>query len=118
MNPLSLLLADPSACLRSLVLRDLFHRPPDDEELCELEEWLPADPLLSELLALQGPDGAWLMGVLSATRSGSGTVLSTAFALTRLGYLGLGGSHPAVKKGQNFFSPVKKRMGAGRWRIL
>jgi hypothetical protein len=55
----ALLLADPSPCLRRLVLRDLLGRGPGDAELAELDAASAADPLVGDLLAAQRPDGAW-----------------------------------------------------------
>jgi hypothetical protein len=79
MTWLPLLLADPSPCLRWLALRDLFHSPAHDPELEELAPQSASDPLAAETLA-QNDDGSWQ----SARRQ----IRMTAFALTRLGYLG------------------------------
>ncbi len=97
-----LLLADPSSCLRWLVLRDLFGRPPDDPELRELEPLRLADPRAAEVLALQDPDGSWPPGALAIGRAGGSRAMSTAFALTRLGYLGFDRSLPAVARGAEY----------------
>ena len=59
MSWLPLLLADPSACLRWLVLRDLFGRPADDPELVELAGLRQHDPLVTELLG--AARGRWLL---------------------------------------------------------
>lgn len=91
-----LLLADPSPCLRYLVLRDLFHRPTDDPELAELLPWREADPLAADILALQAADGSWRPGAMAIGRAGGSHTLMTALALTRLGYLGFDASLPAV----------------------
>jgi hypothetical protein len=94
---LPLLLADPSPCLRWLVLRQLFNQPADHPEVQELETLRPADPLVSELLALQQPDGAWARGTLGPGRKGS-HVHTTALGLLRLGYLGFDSRFPAVQR--------------------
>jgi hypothetical protein len=93
-----LLLADPSACLRYLVLRDLFGRPADDPELVELLPGRESDPLAAEILNLQGEDGSWRPGVLAIGRAGGSHMLMTGLALTRLGYLGFDASLPAVAR--------------------
>ncbi len=107
----ALLLADPSACLRWLVLRDLFGRPADDPELAELTALRQHDPLVTELLALQESDGSWHTGVLAASgRTGSRTLM-TAFALARLGYWGFDATHPAVSA----WGRIPVQPAAGRW---
>ncbi|MFZ6030674.1 MAG: hypothetical protein ACOYYS_23460 [Chloroflexota bacterium] len=97
-----LLLADPSPCLRYLVLRDLLHRPADDAELCELTLLREQDPLLADLLALQDADGSWPAGVLAIGRAGGSRTQMTALALARLGYLGFDGSFPPVARAAEF----------------
>jgi hypothetical protein len=54
-----LLLADPSASLRQLVLRDLMDTPDDDDEVRELDSLRLSDPLAAPVLDAQEPDGAW-----------------------------------------------------------
>lgn len=83
-----LLLADPSLCLRRLVLRDLFRLPDDHPERVELEALCPTDPLVAELLGLQEPQGSWKPGVLAVGAATGNRILATAFALARFGYLG------------------------------
>ncbi len=103
MTDLSLLLADPSACLRWLVLHDLYGRPDADPELAELAELRLRDPQVTELLGLQETDGSWRVGVLAAAgRIGGNRVQMTAFALARLGYLGFDRAHPAVSAGAEY----------------
>jgi hypothetical protein len=110
---LPLLLTDPSPCLRWLVLRDLFGRPADDPELQELAAGRQADGRVKEILALQEPTGAWPVGALALGRAGGSRVLSTAFALARLGYLGFDGEHPAVRRGAEFL--FSRQMPDGAW---
>jgi hypothetical protein len=88
MTWLPLLLADPSPCLRRLVLRDLFHRPAHDPELAELAPQQMSDPFVVEILALQNDDGSW--------QTGSESIRTTAFALARLGYLGFDNTHASI----------------------
>ena len=97
MTWLPLLLADPSPCLRYLVLQDIFHKPVDDVELLELAHLRETDPLILEILSLQESDGSWRPNSLASGRQGSNRILVTANALTRLGYLGFDSSNPGVK---------------------
>jgi hypothetical protein len=78
-----LLLADPSPCLRWLVLRDLFQRPADDPELQELAPLRAADERALEVLRLQDDDGSWPEGALALGRAGGRRVLMTAFEIGR-----------------------------------
>lgn len=110
-----LLLADPSPCLRSLVLRDLFHRGADDVELCELVELRDTDALAVDLLALQETDGSWKAGDLSWSSRG-GTDLMTALALGRLGYLGFGPDHSAVFRGAEYL--FLRQQKDGSWPLV
>ncbi|HTX90750.1 MAG TPA: hypothetical protein VMC09_05995 [Anaerolineales bacterium] len=107
-----LLLADPSACLRWLVLRDLYERPENDPEMLELDRLRREDPRLTEILALQSPDGSWPAGVLAVGRAGGSRVMMTGFALTRLGYLGLNRTHPAIERGAEFLFSRQKADGS------
>ncbi len=113
MTWLPLLLADPSPCLRYLVLRDLFHRPGDDAELLELLPQREADPLLRELLSLQAADGSWPAGALAIGRAGGSRTLMTALALTRLGYLGFEGSFAPVQGAAEFL--FSQQQADGGW---
>jgi hypothetical protein len=108
----SLLLADPSPCLRYLVLRDLFVRPPDDPELAELTPLRQTDPLLADLLALQAPDGSWPPNVLAVGRAGSSRTQMTAFALARLGYLGFDASFPPAARAAEFLFAQQRPDGS------
>ena len=91
-----LLLADPSPCLRLLVLRTLLGRPDDDAEVRELLDLRTADPLVTDLLAQQHEDGSW-SGIGS-----KGVLQGTAQALLRLGYLGFDEEFPPVQRAANF----------------
>ena len=106
-----LLLADPSAALRWLVLRDVLGRPEDDPEVQELGALREADPLVAGLVARQAADGAWAGdGVLAAGPGRS--VRATAQALARLGYLGLGPAHPAVRRGAEWLFAQQRPDGS------
>lgn len=113
MTWLPLLLADPSACLRWLALRDLFLRPEDDPELVDLGELRLHDRQVTELLSLQEADGSWRSGVLGATGRSGGRIFATAFALARLGYWGFDGSHPAVRGGAGYL--FNQQQNDGSW---
>lgn len=112
MTWLPLLLADSSPCLRWLVLRHLFKLPAGHAEIQELDALRLSDPLVSELLTLQQPDGSWARGTLSAGRKGS-HVHPTALALMRLGYLGFDASFPAVQRAAAYL--FRHQRADGSW---
>ena len=111
----ALLLADPSPCLRWIVLRHLLGRTENDPEVLELASLREGDPLVRSLAATQEADGSWLpqrvgpltYSVLSCWRGGAVHPAGgyakrgqlTALALARLGYLGFGPEHPTVRLG-------------------
>ena len=106
----ALLLADPSPCLRWLVLRDLLRRPEHDPEMCELTPLREGDPLVADLVARQAEDGSWAgLGVGAQ----AGALASTALALTRLGYLGFGPEFPAVAHGAAYL--LARQQPDGSW---
>ncbi len=106
-----LILADPSPCLRMLALCDLLGRPGDDPEVRELESLRETDALVTDLLARQGADGSWKGGD-PAWFLQSESILATAWALVRLGYLGFGPEHPAVCKGAEYLFAAQLQDGA------
>ena len=53
MNWIPLLLADPSPCLRLLVLQELLHKPESDLEVKELTEIRDLDPLIADFIKLK-----------------------------------------------------------------
>lgn len=105
-----LLLADPSPCLRKLVLTELLEASTDDPEVSELSELCRTDPLILNLLALQHANGSW-------TRVGGasqlGPLKGTALALTRLGYMGFGKDDPIVERGAEHLFSLQSE--AGDW---
>ena len=111
MTYVPLLLADPSPCLRMLVLRELLHRPEDDPEIRELAALRDADPLVANLLGLQAQDGSWEAGDLVGHAPG-GRLQTTSQALARLGYLGLGSDHPVVANGAEYLFSHQRDDGA------
>ncbi len=108
-----LLLADRSACLRILVLRELLDRPVDDPEVVELRGIQDDDPLVSSLLKTQSQDGSWKDAGSRAGSTEGGRLRATAFALMRLGYGGLDREHRAIKRGVEFVFAAMK--GNGTW---
>jgi len=112
-NWLPLLLADPSPCLRWLVLRELMARPDDDEEVRELSAFRLSDPLLTGLLGQQQSDGSWPRGEAVGT---GGAIQRTSQALMRLGYLGFGPDSPAVARGAEYLFDIQHE--DGHWPLV
>ncbi len=112
MNQIALLLADPSPCLRWLVLRDLFDRPPLDPERAALDSRRERDPLVTSILTLQEPDGSWAPNVLAAGRAGGSRTLMTALVLTRLGYLGFDGDFSPVAQAADYLFGQQQEDGS------
>lgn len=112
MTWIALLLADPSPILRLQVLRNLLGRPEDDDEVMELHQLAPADPLMQNILQGQQPDGSWSRNA-SGDTAASTAILATALALMRLGYLGLDTAVPAVKRGAEFL--FAQQLADGSW---
>ena len=106
-----LLLSDPSPILRMLVLRDLLHRSDDDPEIQELKTQRDTDPIVVDLLRRQLSDGSWER-VETRDNAPGGSLQATSQALTRLGYLGFGPEHPAVKRGAEFIFSLQRPDGA------
>jgi len=107
-----LLLTDPSPCLRWLVLRDLLADADDFGEAQELAHLRESDPLVVNLLSFQESDGSWQPGGLSEASHGGSRILATAFALTRLGFLGFDQSHPAVQNGAAYLFAQQRSDGS------
>lgn len=102
MTPVAMLLADPSPCLRRLVLRELLQRPQDDSEVRELEPLRRLDPLVTALVDLQREDGSW-----------DGETTGTGHALARLGCLGFGRSYEPVRRGADYL--FRRQEDDGSW---
>ena len=109
MTWIPLLLADPSPCLRLLVLRELLDRPQSDAEVAELEELRAGDPLVAELLDAQRADGSWGW---THPASVGGAITSTAMALARLGYLGVTQDRDAVRRGAEYLFGQQRANGS------
>lgn len=108
----SLLLADPSPCLRILVLKELLQRSDSDPEAQELVALREADPVVTRLLSMQFVDGSWGQEAFGGNSPG-GRIQTTSQALTRLGYLGFGPEYASVRKGAEFL--FSKQRGDGSW---
>jgi hypothetical protein len=108
----SLLLADPSPCLRILVLKELMHRSDGDSEVQELMDLRESDPIVTRLLSLQSENGSWSGESLGGNVPG-GRIQATSQALTRLGYLGFGLEHQSVRSGAEFL--FSKQQNDGSW---
>ncbi len=107
----ALLLTDPSPNLRLLVLRELLHRNPDDEEVRELKEIREDDAIVRELLALQNCDGSWRSK--DGGNDGWSGIKTTAQALLKLGYLGFSPDFGPVKKGAEYL--FSHQLKDGSW---
>ncbi len=105
----ALLLTDRSACLRLRVLRELLGRPDDDPEVVGLRAASATDPLGLDLADQQRADGSWATVPMSSRGDAVG---ATAWALTRLGYLGWGPEEPAVRRGADFLFAQQRADGA------
>jgi hypothetical protein len=113
MSFVSLLLADPSPCLRFLVLRELLGRTVGDPEVQELVALREQDPIVADLLKHQQRDGSWQA---DGRMWQGGARRATSLALMRLGYLGFGGDaahrHPAVQRGAEFLLSLQQDDGS------
>ena len=99
---LALLLADPSPCLRYLVLVELLGISSDDAEVVELESLRSEDHIIEETVALQRDDGSWVDP-------------DTPAMLLRLGLLGFDSKHPFVERGAEYL--FSKQLEDGSWPI-
>jgi len=109
-----LLLTDPSPNLHMLVLRELLHRGAEDPEIVELRGIREEDPLVRPLLDLQEADGSW-KGLGDPGSRIVGARRATIYALARLGYLGFGKDHPAVRRGAEYLFSLQRDDGS--WEI-
>jgi hypothetical protein len=106
-----MLLADRSPSLRYLVLRELLGRSQDDKEVKELANLREEDPIIKDLLSLQKENGKW-KDLDQAGYTIGGTIRATSAALMRLGYLGFGKDHPAVKRGAQYLFSKQRKDGS------
>jgi hypothetical protein len=109
---LALLLADPSPSLRLLVLRDLLGRSQDDAEVQELTRLQMQDPLVTAVASARLPTGGWNLAALPGSFPG-GEVQAAAYALARLGFLGLDQKSPVVSHAAAFL--FSQQAADGSW---
>lgn len=102
MNWIPLLLADPSPCLRLLVLQELLHKPESDLEVKELTEISDLDPLIADFIKLQQSDGSWNGADFPNLFTYTDKITATSMILLRFGFLGYSVNHPSVQKGIAF----------------
>lgn len=114
MTWIPLLLTDPSPCLRYLVLTELLNLPKNDPEVKELSYILESDPLVTDLVKLQKPNGAWDSFSISRVANRDNLQI-TSMALQRLGYCGFDSSHPIIHKAAEFI--FSKQQNDGSWPI-
>jgi len=107
----ALLLADPSPCLRWMVLTQLLKRPEDDPEVIELSQLKESDRLFLELQQQQGNDGRWQASDIFG--SSHNQLLSTSQAMLRLGFLGFDRSSQMVTKAADFI--FSQQNSDGSW---
>jgi hypothetical protein len=105
-----LLLADRSANLRYLVLKELLDKG-GDKEARELEVLRLEDAIVKSLLILQSEDGKWKETDQAGFTIG-GAVRGTSAALMRLGYLGFTTDLKAVKKGVEYLFSQQRKDGS------
>jgi len=110
MKRVPILLTDPSPCLRLLVLQELLQKPKTDPEINELKLLMDSDPLITDLIKLQEPDGSWRGNALVG--SVYNTILTTAMALARFSFLGFEANHPTVQKGVEFLFSQQNEDGS------
>lgn len=106
-----LLLADPSPCLRRLVLTELLGHPATEEEVRELDGLRPEDGLVADLWQLQAEDGSWKAGDLPGPAPRT-RLLATVQVLLKLGYLGFEATHPAVHRAAEYLFSQQKDDGS------
>jgi hypothetical protein len=111
LNWIPLLLADPSPCLRLLVLRELLNKPETDPEVQELLKIQDSDHLVKDILPLQEPNGSWKGA--SNFHTYTDQITATSVVLLRLGFLGFLSDHPSVQNGINFL--FTKQLEDGSW---
>jgi hypothetical protein len=99
MNSIILLLANQSACLRYLVLRDLLKRPADDPEVQELNSLREDDSVFCTIIK----------------KKRISDIHATSIELYTLGYLGFNKEHPAVKNRTQFL--FSRQHEDGKWRF-
>ena len=103
-----LLLTDRSPTLRLLVLRELLHRPEEDEEVQELLILREKDPVVESLIKTQLADGSWSSVDLTGKITSTGNLQATSQALVRLGYIGFDKDHEVVQNAVDYIFSKQK----------
>ena len=107
-----LLLADPSPCLRWLVLRELDNQPGDNQEVAELDRMRRQDPLVTGVV--DNPSGGIrLLGKDQPDHHLVSSIVMTSQTLLRLGYLGFGRDEPLVARGAAYL--FEQQQADGSW---
>lgn len=112
LKPSPFLLADPSACLRWLVMRDLLGLDASDKEFSEVSRLKTGDPLVVNIVQSQAEDGSWSPAALGAHWGSGNKITATAFALYRLGYLGFDDDFLPVRKGSQYLFAQQNAYGS------
>ncbi len=107
-----LLLSDPSAILRYLVLKNLLKLPEDHQEVQELSEFREEDPLFLGLKKQQNKNGSWSPNSVGSTAPG-GNIQSTSQALVKLSYFGYDNESEFIKRAVEFI--FSKQEDDGSW---
>ncbi len=113
MNWIPLLLADPSPCLRLLVLQNLLHKSESDLEVKELKEIRDSDFLIADFIKLQQSDGSWNGADFPNLFTYTDKIITTSMVLLRFGFLGYSSEHPSVQKGVDYL--FSKQSDEGSW---
>lgn len=88
-----------------------MERSDDDSEIQELIKLREKDPLVSQLFTTQSPDGSWELNDIGG-RGSKNKILSTSYALKRLGYLNFGKKHPKIQKAAEFILSHQQENGS------
>lgn len=103
----SLLLTNPSACLRYKVMASMKEK--EIEEFAQLETERRNDPILKSLLDLQNSDGSFRINNRTATSS---IIQATSVTLTKLSFLGFDETMPEIQRAVEFLLSVQQADGS------
>jgi hypothetical protein len=110
------LLADPSPCLRRMILIELLGKDSNENEVLELENLRENDPLVRYLVDKQNSDGSWDSSALGSRWGRGNRVLATSAALKRLGYLGFTCDFQPVQNGSEYL--FSRQQPDGSWPLF
>jgi hypothetical protein len=108
----ALLLTDPSPLFRNRVLRELLHKPADDEEVRENALLSNEDPLLSGLLSQQREDGSWCR-ISPLNTTDFSPLTATGQALRLLALLGYDSRFEPAARGVEYL--ISQQQEDGSW---